>query len=391
MKLLVIGCKLQGTEAIYLAKKAGFFVTAVDRSDKACGSRIADCFVQGDVNNSDLMLRLFNEHDVVLPAVEDNQVCSVLLRYGKMTDTPVIFDERVYKISSSKKSSNELFKTLGLSVPRSYPECGFPVIIKPDNQSGSSGVKKVNSASETEQYLSKIEGSCVVQEYLEGRSFSLEVLSLNGEIRFPMITEVLMDDKYDCSRIVAPAELSADEEQQMYHIARILSDALNIQGIFDIEVISHHGTLKLLEIDARLPSQTPISVYHASGFNMVEWLVKRVLNLPIDSNTMPIKICWYQQIMVTPDKISVLGEHIIADAFPLHHEYNFFGADEALTDYTPECCGNFRAIIIVCGKTERDVRQKFLHMLKSIQKQFQIEKIEDSYLKTGKEDVLCRA
>jgi len=391
MKLLVVGCKLQGTEAIYLAKKAGFFVTAIDHNVLSCGCNLADCFLNGDVYDSSLMIELFKKNDAVLPAVEDVSVCRKLIKYGKITNTPVIFDENAYNISSSKEKSNMLFKKLGLPVPLPYPECEFPVMIKPDNQSGSSGVEKASSVDEMKQYLEQAKSKCVIQEYLEGRSFSLEVLSWNGTVCFPMITEVLMDKDYDCNRIVAPAKISEDEEKQMYQIAESLVNSLNIKGIFDIEVISHHGTLKLLEIDARLPSQTPIAVYHSSGFNMVEWLIKRSLNLPVKPPSKSNKVCWYQQILVSPEKICVLVEHIMTIGYPLHHEYDFFGADEALTDYTLQCNGKFRATVIIYGTSEEEVSNKFMNMVQKIQKRFCIPKFEDSYLsKTLKGELLCQ-
>ena len=380
MKLLVVGCKLQGTEAIYLAKQAGFFVTAVDRRGDACGSGLADQFIQTDVYDKERLISLFREHDAVLPAIEDPDVCRTLTEYGRQTGTPVIFDTAAYTISSSKQRSNMLFRQLGLALPESYPVCGFPVILKPDDQSGSAAVQRADSQAEVDAYLSKAKGNVVIQQYLEGRSFSLEVLSMNGEICCPMITEVCMDRAYDCNRIIAPAKVTAHEAQQLYDIAEKLASALHMNGIFDIEVIRHHGTMKLLEIDARLPSQTPIAVYHASGFNMVEWLVRHAVGASYHVQPVPKQVCWYQQIQVSPHAIRVLGEHIMSDCAPLHHVTGFFGADEAMTDYMPDCGGRFRAIVILHGRNTEEVRDKMQQMLQRIQKQYGISYVEDDGL-----------
>ena len=40
----------------------------------------------------------------------------------------------------------------------------------------------------------------------------------------------------------------------------------------DLEVIEHNGIFKVLEIDARIPSQTPTAVLHSSGMNLLEEL-----------------------------------------------------------------------------------------------------------------------
>ena len=367
MKLLVIGCKLQGTEAVYLATEAGFQVTAVDRNPQACGAALAERFVCCDVRDEETMLSLFAEHDVVLPAIEDEATCRMILSYGKRTNTPVLFDAEAYAISSSKHRSNGLFEQLRLPLPEPYPECGFPVIVKPDNQSGSAKVSYAADAEELEHCLSRCADveHPVIQQYLEGRSFSLEVLRIGGEVIYPMITEVQMDDRYDCKRIVAPAELTEAEAAQMLQIGTQLDSALQSNGIFDIEVISHKGTLKLLEIDARLPSQTPIAIYHACGLNMVQWMAEQLVFGKTTTAITKHRVCWYQQIQVTPDAVRVYGEHIMADCVGLHRIHNFFGADEAMTDYTPGCT-DFCAILILCGETQAETQAKQERVLQEI-------------------------
>lgn len=360
MNILVIGCKLQGVEAIYLAKKAGFYVTAVDRNPYAPGAALADIFVCREICESGKMKRLFEENDVVIPAVENINVCRTIVKYGKETDTPVIFDEHAYEISSSKEKSNKLFEKLSLPLPKKYPECGFPVIVKPDNASGSEMVFKAGSENELDDILSKFgNAKPIVGEYLSGRSFSLEVLRINGRIMLPMITEVVTDEHFDCKKIIAPAALSDDERDQMFEIAQKLDRELQCEGIFDIEVISHNGVLKILEIDARLPSQTPISVYNACGFNMVKWLAEMRLYGKTTPVPMNRKCCCYCQIKVTPNSVLVLGEHIMSNCANLKRISGFFGADEALTDYN--VTNNFCAILIFRDKNYDEINQK-LHL-----------------------------
>lgn len=236
MNILIISCRLQGVEAVYLAKKAGFFTTAVDRDENACAVGLADKFVCCDFFDSEIMTKLFSENDVVLPAVENAEVCERLLQYGEITDTPVIFDKHAYAVSSSKSRSDELFRTLKIPVPQQYPECGFPVIIKPDNLSGSKMVFKADNEKELENILEKYdEYTPIIGEYLSGKSYSLEVLRTNGKTIFPMITEVVVDKNYDCKEIIAPAEISENEAAQMLEIAEKLDGALRCEGIFDIE------------------------------------------------------------------------------------------------------------------------------------------------------------
>ncbi len=376
MNILIIGCRLQGVEAVYLAKKAGFFTTAVDRDENACAVGLADRFVRCDFFDSEIMTKLFMENDAVLPAVENMEVCEKLLQYGKITDTPVIFDKRAYAVSSSKLCSDRLFGTLKIPVPQKYPECGFPVIIKPDDLSGSKMVFKAENKTELENVLEKYGGHTpIIGEYLSGKSYSLEVLRANGKTIFPMITEVVVDKNYDCKEIIAPAEISENETAQMMKIAEKLDSALHCEGIFDIEVISHNGVLKILEIDARLPSQTPISVYHASGFNMVKWLAEMKVFGSSDETQIRSKFCCYCQIKSTSRGIEILGEHIMSDCGKLHIINGFFGADEAVSNYRGT--SDFCAIMIFFADSISEAENKRIRSLKLISEKFNIPVISD--------------
>jgi len=74
INILIIGAKLQGVEAIYLAKKAGYHVTALDHNADAPGRDLADNFIKADVFDEEEILQLFLKADVVLPAIEDYEV-----------------------------------------------------------------------------------------------------------------------------------------------------------------------------------------------------------------------------------------------------------------------------------------------------------------------------
>ena len=374
VRLLVIGAKLQGVEALYLARKAGYYTVAVDRNANAPGIHLADEFIIGDVFHEDVMLPLFREANAVLPAVENNEVLLQIEAYGKKTGTTVLFDSSAYGISCSKEKSNRLFAVSGLPVPGAYPECEYPVILKPDGQSGSQNVKKAFSPGEVEEYLSLYDGQgTVIQEYLDGPSYSLEVLGDGENYFFPQITEVITDREYDCKRIIAPAQLTPEQERQMLAIGKSLAQGLRIKGIFDIEVISHYGQLKLLEIDARLPSQTPISVFHSTGMNMVEMMVELALGRAGTVRVLPDKqVCVYQQIQVGGGQIRVMGEHIMSGCRGLRICEGFYGCTEAITDYQ-EGRTDWRAIVIVTGADRHQAVKGFLSFVTRVKKETGIE------------------
>ncbi len=374
LNILIIGAKLQGVEAMYLARKAGYYIVAVDHNADAPGALLADKFILADVFVEETMLPLFREADVVLPAIEDYEVLFKIKQYGLKTGTVVLFDVDAYYVSCSKEKSNELFRHSCLPLPAVYPECNYPVILKPDGQSGSVHVKKADCPSQVEEYLKMHDrNKTVIQEYLEGASYSLEVIGDGSNFYFPQITEVITDEAYDCKRIVAPATISPDEERQLLDIGRELARRLKIKGVFDIEVISHEGQLKLLEIDARLPSQTPVSVYHSTGMNMVAMMAELAMGNVEKIRILPAKqVCLYQQIQVCDGAISVQGEHMMGACKGLKIREDFFGCAEAITDYE-EGSKDWKAIIIVTGDDKLQALDNFLSFVQRMKKETGIE------------------
>lgn len=382
LKLLVIGGGLQGIEALYLARKAGYATILVDRCKNASGRGLADCFVVSEVSASQVLCSLFRKADLVLPALENATALRQIQKYGELTHTPVIFDLAAYEISSSKSRSNKLFARLRIPTPEVEPK-NYPLILKPDGASGSTEVVRAESAAEVIDYLAGHRGSeTIIEEYLEGRSFSLEVIGDGECFYFPQITEIITDEAYDCKQVIAPAVITLDEKRQFYEIACRLAAALPIKGIFDIEVISHRGRLKVLEIDARLPSQTPISIYHASGMNFVEMMA----NLTLGKGIAPLlrdkgSVCCYQQIRIADGVLQLAGERIMKEARSLKLIEHFYGADEVITDYYVGSA-DWRAIVIITAGSEVQAQEKFKAFIGRMQKKLKLEVrgiVEENY------------
>lgn len=337
MRVAIVGGKLQGVEATYLAKKAGWEVILVDKNAWVPAAELCDQLYSLDVTKVVEWISFLKGIDLIIPALENQEALDSLVRSAHYASVPLLFDGDAYAISSSKLSSNEMFARTGVPAPIPWPECGFPIIVKPSSASGSKGVHKVKSAYEFQQLFEKGLTDWVIEEYLEGPSYSLEVIGFAGIYKVLQITELQMDEVYDCKRVVGSAVLSDKLKKEFEEIGLSLAKNLKLNGIMDIETILHQGKLKVLEIDARLPSQTPIAVYHATGINMLEILGKAFVQdepwqeFEVKENRGVI----FEHIHVFDDSLEISGEHIMKDAGPLHLYEDFFGADEVLTNYIP--------------------------------------------------------
>jgi pyrrolysine biosynthesis protein PylC len=360
MKILVIGGKLQGLEITYLAKKAGYFVRLADKSANVPAASLADEFILVDVmdlSQENTLKMLIKSSDVVFPAIEKRDVLERIKTLCETAKKRFIYDSAAYEISMSKRRSNALFSKLGLPVPAKFPHCDFPMISKPDADSGSRGVMLIQNADE----LAKIQKeNVIIESYTIGRSYSIECV--NRQV-FP-ITEVLIADDFDCSGIISPGILSENETSEFNEIARKLSEEIDSEFIFDIEVIASEKGLKLLEIDARFPSQTPIAVFHSYNINYVKILAENIKTENITAQ----KTCIYTQVLYEKGEIKTVGEHIMSSAFPLEHKKYFFGADEALVHYLSENHNEFSAIIIITAENDTGAKSKFLSFLENMSK-----------------------
>jgi pyrrolysine biosynthesis protein PylC len=367
MRVAIVGGKLQGVEATYLAKKAGWEVVLVDKNAWVPAVELCDQFYSFDVTQVVEWIAFLKGIDLIIPSLENQEVLDSLTRSAHYAGIPLLFDGDTYAISSSKLRSNQMFSRTGIPAPIPWPECGFPIIVKPSGASGSEGVYKVKSAGEFQQLFEKGLTDWVIEEYLEGPSYSLEVIGFSGVYKVLQITELQMDEAYDCKRVVGLADLPEKLKREFEEIGMNLARTLKLNGIMDIETILHDGQLKVLEIDARLPSQTPITVFHTTGLNMLEILGEAfVQGKPWqDFEVREKQSVIYEQIHVKNDSLEVAGEHILKDAGPLHLYENFFGADEVLTNYIPGKT-DWVATLIVIGVNNQAAWDKRCRVIREI-------------------------
>lgn len=368
-KIAIIGGRLQGIEAVYLAQKAGFETILIDKSENVPAIGLADHFICSDIINKEpILINELNKADFILPALENEEALNVLTELAAQYDFKLAFDLGAYLISSSKRLSDALMFENNIPAPKYYPNCKAPYIIKPSFGSGSDGVKYIDSEAEMEEFLKNTPDieNYVIQEFLSGRSYSIEVVGNLGNYNTYEVTELFMDEIYDCKRVTASMNISDEMKSRFSEIAINLANILSLEGIMDVEVIDDNGELKVLEVDARLPSQTPTVVYHSSGVNIIEeirdnFCSKRFKKIYCKAK----KYVSYEHLLIDNECIKVQGEHIMSDVKNLRLLTNFCGADEVLTDYEP---GNsiFRGTFINISETEEELNNKRNKMIEEI-------------------------
>ena len=368
MLVAIIGGNLQGVEAAYLAGKAGYQVLLIDKNPRAAASLMCESFLPLTITAESDPHEILKHVDLIIPAMENNSVLGILKEWSLETSIPLAFDMEAYAISSSKKKSDQIFKEININVPKSWPQCGFPVVVKPDGQSGSRGVKIIHNKKELASNF-PIEDDLdqmVAQEYLQGPSYSIEIIGFPGNYTPLQVTELQMDSDHDCKRVQAPAALDSTFVVEFEQMAIAIAKRIQLKGLMDVEVILHDGRLKVLEIDARLPSQTPTAVFHSTGINMLKLLGELFLTGKMNiNNTNRPQTTIYEHIKVIDNHIEVAGEHIISGIGPLELFQGLFGADEVITNFHPGL-NEWVATLILKGKNTEEVLDKKQHTYENI-------------------------
>ena len=358
-KVGILGGGLQGTEAACLTRWAGWESVLADARPAPPASGLAHHFVHLDIKNFSSLDKTFDGCDLVVPACEDLPTLELLSRWGQERGRPVAFDLDAYRLSSDKAASKDLFRRVGAPTPRAWPEAKFPLIAKPASSSGSRGVKLLENEADFKSVFGRtVPPGWVVEEYCPGPSYSLEITGRPGAYRTWLSTALEMDEIYDCREARAPAGLSAAEDRDFRDISLRVAEGLGLTGLMDVEVILTPRGFQVLEIDARLPSQTPAVVWWSCGENLLARLAADFCGIVgPETEAAPPRAVVYEQVRAEGEAITSAGEHIISAAGPLRLHEGFGGADWAVTDYRPGR-ETWAAILITIGATEAEVQAR---------------------------------
>ncbi|MCL2141763.1 MAG: 3-methylornithine--L-lysine ligase PylC [Methanimicrococcus sp.] len=310
-RICLIGGKLQGSEAAYLAKKAGMHVILIDKNSNALVKNICDDFHCFDVTKEkDRFITLSKKVDYMIPTNENEETIAFLESVQKEIQCTLLFDFDAYRVSCNKTISKNYFRKINVPTPDDHP-IEPPYFVKPPSESGSIGAQII----ETDAELKTVPSDYLIEEYLTGPVVSLEIVGNGREYAVVKETHIHIDDVYDCFKVTP---LQYDESYR--DIAYRLAKGLSLKGLMDVEAVASQKGWKVLEIDARFPSQTPICVYFSCGVNLLLLLVESFHpafepTASLHKVTNPKYIdsyCIFEHFLLKDDRLISGGEHLIS-------------------------------------------------------------------------------
>ena len=303
-KVLILGASILQLPAIRKAKELGYYVGVADYNPKAIGIAEADEYFNVSTIDVDGVVNVAQEFkpDGIITLATDMpmravaKACEVCGLHGISFDTAIKATDKGEMIKAFEAADVE--HPWYYIVP-SQPELAtvinkitYPCIMKPTDNAGSRGVVLCRSREELESeyeysHNASRGGAVIIEEYLQGPEFSIEVMVVNGEPHVIQITDKLTTGAPHFVEMGHSQPTRQNEENQT-KIKDLACRAVKAVGIHigpaHVEMILTENGPKMVELGARMGGDciTTHLVPLSTGIDMVGCTIKLACGEKID-------------------------------------------------------------------------------------------------------------
>jgi len=272
-RLLILGAGEEQISAISLAKQIGLFVISADANPKAPGLTLADVGISIDIKDIPSIISIAKKYNIDGVMAHAVEIPVVIARVAQTLGLPSISPD-VAENATNKFKRLECLRRANVPIPQyrcveSIEEAintasglGFPIVLKPTNNSAARGVIKVDSPDalpDAFNFTSKfsLENFVLIEKYIEGEELSTESLIVNGEI----YTIGIADRNYDRQRFAPyfienggemPTKINNELHQKVLKTIEAGIKAIGINwGVVKGDIIIDNDKPKILELAVR--------------------------------------------------------------------------------------------------------------------------------------------
>lgn len=270
-KLVVIGANNFQVPLIRKAKSLGFETHVFAWEKGAQGKDFADCFYPISIIEKELILKEGEKikPDGIISIGSDLATATVNYVADRLGLTGNSLE--CTRVTTNKYEMRKSLSQGGLPCPKFTNSadmqeilsvCGdFPLIVKPLDRSGSRGVTKVNKKVELERAIARASSSSfisghIVEQFVEGREYSVEMINWKGAHHFLQITEKeTSGEPYFVEKSHhQPAELPDSLRDKIIVIVKKSLACLGVTyGASHSEILlTGNGDIYIVEIGARM-------------------------------------------------------------------------------------------------------------------------------------------
>lgn len=298
-KIAVIGANAPLIPFYRQAKKLGYEIIGIAWEEGAVCKPFCDRFYPISFAEKEKVLEVCRKESVkgilsfslesALPTV-----AYVAKRMGLVSNS-----EESIAITQSKFTQRQALQNSGIPVPHYYlieseddlanVECNYPVIVKPVDSGGSQGICKVDSSELLDEaYRFAVDYSrsskVIVEEFVDGREFSVEYISHQGKHYFLQVTDKVTSGapRFVEMQHHQPADVSESLRQRIKEMVESALTALKIENSASHTEIklNSRGELFIIETGARMGGDyiTSDLVRLSTGYDFVEGAIKLACN-----------------------------------------------------------------------------------------------------------------
>ena len=209
-KIMVLAAGLLQIDVIEKAKSMGYYVLAVDGNPKAPGFNVADKAICADIVNEEAMLKIARDEHVdgvihpcsevsmaVMGRINDELGLSGISRKQAICATNKHLMRKAFEKGNAPSPKSILAQDAEDAWNRLQNEFDTDAILKPSRNSGSRGIAKVSRnmykgdfiRAYDEALSESRDHSVLIEQFIEGPEFSIEMIVWQGEIHVLTVTD----------------------------------------------------------------------------------------------------------------------------------------------------------------------------------------------------------
>lgn len=209
-KIMVLAAGLLQIDVIEKAKRMGYYVLAVDGNPKAPGFNVADKAICADIVNEETMLKIARDEHVdgvihpcsevsmaVMGRINDELGLSGISRDQAICATNKHLMRKAFEKGNAPSPKSILAQDAEDAWSRLQNEFDTDAILKPSRNSGSRGIAKVSRNMDKGDFIRAYDEalsesrdhSVLIEQFIEGPEFSIEMIVWQGEIHVLTVTD----------------------------------------------------------------------------------------------------------------------------------------------------------------------------------------------------------
>lgn len=292
--LAIIGASYLQLPLIEKAKDMGYITHVFAWAANDVGEKAADFFYPISIIEKDSILNKCREIGICGICSIGSDLAMLTVNYVANKLDLVGNSLHSTEISTNKHQMRLAFENHGDPSPKSFLvnedtdfeslQISYPAIVKPTDRSGSRGVSKVNSWHDVKEAVGAaikegFEKQALLEEFVEGKEYSVEYISYRGHHHFLALTEKFTTGAphFIETGHMEPANVKDDILVKIKFIVEHALDSLEIKnGASHSEIkIDESGTIKIIEIGGRMGGDCIGSdlVKYSTGVDFVKCVI----------------------------------------------------------------------------------------------------------------------